>query len=253
MPRLSKNDLKYFVSLSIKKFRQKEKLFLIEGKRLIDEVMKSDFSIKKFIISDDYPETQGSFFTEIEKFGVEILFCSKNDFSRLSDTKSPQGVAAIVEIPDTIPVEKFSNKKIVALSDISDPGNLGTILRTCVWFGYDEILLDNLCVDLYNPKVVRSSMGAVFHAKISRDLNFENVLPVFSHNDYKLYTADLNGRDYRSFEKENKFIILFANEANGPDDRILSLSDEIITIPKEGKVESLNVASAAAVILSRMV
>jgi len=253
MPRLSKNELKYFASLSIKKFRQKEKLFLIEGKRLIDEVLQSDFIVKKFIISDDYPETHESFITEIEKIGVEILFCSKNDFSRLADTRSPQGVAAVVDIPDTTPVEKFSNKKIVALSDISDPGNLGTILRTCVWFGYDEILLDNLCVDLYNPKVVRSSMGAVFHANISHELDFEKVLPFFLQEDYKLYTADLDGKDYRSFNKENKFITLFANEANGPADTIISLTDEIITIPKEGKVESLNVASAAAVILSRMV
>ena len=241
---LTKNEVKKIVSLKSKKFRKKEKRFIVEGERLVEEALKSHFSCALVIATNDFADRQKSF---LKGFSGRIERVASNEFNRLTDTVNPQGILAVMEVPNE---RRFHlEQNIIALENISDPGNLGTILRTCDWFGFPEVLLSSDCADIYNPKVVRASMGAIFHLNIVQSENFSGELMSVSSQGYKIITADLDGSPIDKVDFGDKFILVFANEANGPSGQLLSLSDQRVTIPKFGQVESLNVGSAAAALL----
>ncbi|GJQ63115.1 MAG: RNA methyltransferase [Melioribacteraceae bacterium] len=252
MNRLSKNELKYFASLLTKKHRVAEGLFISEGKRLVSEVIASDLKVEKIIVTDKFYQSNEKFLEEIKLKCADIILCGENDFGRISDTRSPQGIAAVTAIPELPKPGAFNQPVIVALTGVSDPGNIGTILRTGEWFGIAEFILDEGCVEVYNPKVVRSSMGAVFHTNIALVKKLEEILLQKKDEGYKVLTADINGKSINEFKISGKNIMVFASEAHGPSEEIINISDEIISIPGKGKVESLNVASAAAIFLSRI-
>ena len=140
----------------------------------------------------------------------------------------------------------------MCLDNISDPGNVGTILRTCAWFGIKAVLLSKDCAELYNPKVLRSSMGGVFNLNIFENVDLQIEIQSLKSLNYKIYLADMNGTDYRNVNFEKKTAIIFSSEAFGPTKEIANLSDIKITIPPKGNIESLNVSAAAAIILSRI-
>lgn len=247
---LSKNEIKRFASLSLKKNRIKESLFVAEGKRLTSELLKSSINVERIIVTEDFINKFPGFLAENNHHGYPVYQAGGNDFKRFTDTVNPQGIAVVAEIPPKPDPAQFGNGFIVALNGVSDPGNLGTILRTADWFGMNEIIMDAECAEIFNPKVVRSSMGAVFNLKIAENCDFSKLLPAFKTNQYNITTADLNGTPLKEFNFGGKHILVFANEANGPDDVVLAETDSVVTIPKLGNVESLNVASAAAVIIS---
>ena len=144
------------------------------------------------------------------------------------------------------------DKLIVCLENISDPGNVGTILRSCDWFGIKSVLLSRDCADIYNPKVLRASMGAVFNLSIFNQVDLYDELNKLKERSYKLYYADMNGIDYKDVKGNEKKVITFCNEAFGPSDELKIISHTSITIPKKGNIDSLNVSAAAAVILSEL-
>ena len=141
---------------------------------------------------------------------------------------------------------------IVALENISDPGNLGTIIRNCDWFGVNNILLSKECAEIYNQKVIRASMGSLFHLSIIEENDLINSLKDLKTKNYDIVTADLDGENLYKFKRGKDIAIVFCNEANGPSKELLKISNRKITIPQKGKAESLNVASASAVILSEL-
>ena len=141
---------------------------------------------------------------------------------------------------------------IVCLENISDPGNVGTIIRNCDWFGIKDIILSNTCADVYNPKTIRSSVGSLFHANIFFSSNLINDLNILKNKGYKILSATLGGKSVFNYKTGEKTIIILGNEANGISKNILSFSDDFITIPKIGNAESLNVANASAVILGEL-
>ncbi|HEY6626916.1 MAG TPA: TrmH family RNA methyltransferase, partial [Ignavibacteriaceae bacterium] len=165
----------------------------------------------------------------------------------------PQGIAAVfVKSELEFSPELFSNDKIIVMIDnISDPGNLGTIIRTCDWFGVKNILLSENIVDYTNPKVIRSSMGSVFHVNLYEDVN-EGQLNKLRENDFEILCADTEGKNVFTYRSEKKKILILSSEANGPSIEIEKMSDKKICIPKIGNAESLNVASAAAVLLAQL-
>jgi TrmH family RNA methyltransferase len=247
---LTKNELKYYSSLNQKKFRNKENKFIVEGNKIVEEGLNSIFKCDAVLVTNQYFEENRSYLQKIsKKTRLEIL---KNpDFARLTDTVAPQGIAAVFQ--KTIHTEKsldnITSGQAVCLENISDPGNMGTIIRTCDWFGVKDILTINNCADIYNPKTVRASMGSIFHLNIFEDVSFEKLLSI-KKRGYKVLCSDLNGKNIYEYNLRGKSIITFSNEASGPSQQLIEISDDIITIPKKGKAESLNVASASAVILA---
>lgn len=250
---LTKNELKYYSSLLKKKNRQEEKKFLAEGKKIVSEGLGSNFKCEIIIVTNDFYENEKSF---IEHIGNDLRIepVTNLEFHKLKDTVNPQGIAAVFSEPKSRGnnIEHLDEEIICCLDNISDPGNLGTIMRNCDWFGVGKVLLTENCAEVYNPKVVRASMGSLFHLEC-----FNNIKPgeieKLKAKGYKILCTDLNGENLLEYERSSKSIIIFSNEANGPSAEILNISDTKLTIPSYGKAESLNVASASAVILSWLV
>ena len=249
---LSGNELKYFSSLRIKKFRDRENKFIIEGKKIVEEALQSNYKCEIVVVTKQFSENEMSFIKSIPK-NLRVETVSGSDFRKLKDTVSPQGIAAIFnKAPfDKKNIEKAKDGILICLENISDPGNLGTIIRNCDWFGFRNILLTENCADLYNPKTIRASMGSLFHLSFVGELSFTDIENL-KKNGYQIICSDLEGDDIYTFKISKKSILVFSNEAGGPSKEILNLSDKKVTIPSYGKAESLNVASASAIILSEI-
>ncbi|MHB1688146.1 MAG: TrmH family RNA methyltransferase [Ignavibacteriaceae bacterium] len=245
---ISKNDLKYYSSLLNKKFRQEENKFIVEGEKIVNEGLDSNFTCEVIFLSKSFAEENGDFVTRLKKEKQNFEIIKEKEFEKLSDTISPQGIAAIFHKPKK--KKDFEDDLVIALENISDPGNVGTIIRNCDWFGIKEIILGENCAEVYNPKTIRASMGSIFHLNINENVKIVSYLNLVKTQGYKIYCTDLNGKNLFDMELQSKSVIVFSNEANGPSGQLLNISDEIITIPKYGSAESLNVASASAVILS---
>ncbi|MFH1195142.1 MAG: RNA methyltransferase [bacterium] len=247
---LTKNEIKYYSSLLQKKFRNAENKFIVEGKKLVEEVINSAYQIERVITTNEFLDTNYEFVSSINKKHFDISTIRVKDFEKLSDTVNPQGICAVVISPEINPEIRFDSPIIIALENISDPGNLGTIIRTCDWFGLKNILLSEECAEVYNPKVLRASMGSVFRSFSRSELDFVGSLNSLKTNGYKIICADMDGENIYNFKKPSKYVIVLCNEANGPSKELLDVIDAKITIPKLGDAESLNVASAAAIIIS---
>ena len=250
---MTKNELKYYSSLLNKKVRREGNKILVEGQKLISEAINSGFECEiLFGVKESFTEDKDfSGLINRKKIKTEIL--KELELAKLSDTKTNQGLVAVFK--STRPAEQISSREklIVALENVSDPGNMGTIIRNCDWFGVKEIILSGDCAEVFNPKVIRASAGSVFHVVAKEYKNFYDELEIRKKAGYKIVCADLNGEDVYSFDLKDKIIVVFANEGNGPTPHIKQLTDIFVTIPKHGEAESLNVASASAVILSELI
>ena len=237
---LSKNQIKLITSLSQKKYRNQHQLFVAEGIKVVGELIEAGFELEKLYCTENY-----GFINSIDKEKVEII--SENELKKISSLKSPNQVLALFNIPQT---KKINEKGlIVALDDINDPGNLGTIIRLCDWFGVKQIVCSTNTVDCFNVKVVQATMGSlarvnVFYTDLEEFLN-RTTLPI--------YGAVMNGKNVYSASKEENAILVMGNEANGISETIEKLITHTITIPKYNKdavIDSLNVATATAILLN---
>lgn len=247
---ISKNQLKYYSSLLQKKYRIRERKFIVEGKRLVEEALKCNFEGEALLIRNDYKSDFLSLISNIQKKSLQIYTLSSAEFQRISDTKTPQGIALVLRMKDYSPLEKIMDELVVGLENIADPGNLGTIFRNCDWFGIKTVILSPNCSEVHNPKVLRSSMGSFFHLKVIEDKKFYDNLFKYQNRGYQILCADLRGDNIFEMSKVNKSVVIFSNEAEGPSQELKLLASRFIKIPRIGKAESLNVASASAVILS---
>lgn len=244
---LTKNQLKYTASLLQKKHRNLERKFLVEGKKLVEEALLSGWKVEQIICTNQFAEDESGF---LQTHNIQPAIIKQQDFNKISDTKTPQGITAVVNKKEpAIAVVKPGNV-IAALEDISDPGNVGTILRNADWFGIRDVMLSRGCAEVYNPKTVRSSMGSLFHLTAYDEIHFYKELELLKKKGYAILCADMDGENLYEYTFPEKCIIVLCNEANGPTAELLNLADTKITIPKFGKAESLNVANASAVILS---
>lgn len=249
---LTKNELKYYSSLLQKKIRTEEKKFLVEGEKLIHEAVDSGLKCEIIISSHLFYEKNKHAVDQFEKSAERVEIVKQIDFEKLCDTKTPQGIVGVFAFPKQSKQIDRNEKVIAAMENVSDPGNMGTILRNCDWFGIVDILISEDCAEVFSPKVIRSSAGSVFHLNIIEPESFYAELQNLKKDGYKILCADLNGEDVYKLKKNSKTILVLANEANGPSPKILELSDKIVTIPRKGKAESLNVASASAVLFSEL-
>jgi TrmH family RNA methyltransferase len=253
---LTKKELNYYSSLLKKKYRSGEKKFLAEGKKIVEEGITNPFWIKNLEIifaTNEFFEKENNWVQIIlyKKVNTSKIRIIKNsELKKLSDTLNPQGITAVFNMASAKPAA--SENELVCLENISDPGNVGTIIRNCDWFGIKEVILGEGCTDIYNPKTIRASAGSIFHLKFYNEANLIKFLLSLKSSNYMIITADLKGKNIYSFTRPEKFALIFSNEANGPSNEILGISDEIIAVPKKGNAESLNVSSASAVILSEL-
>ena len=231
---LTKNQIKLIRSLSIKKNRQKHGLFIVEGEKLVNEVLSSDWQVE-------------SIYATKEWLGENAIIISNNDLIRISSQKTPNKVVAIVKIKKNS--LDINSNTVLALDGVKDPGNLGTIIRLADWFGSEDIICSDDCVDYLNPKVVQSSMGSFTRV----NMHYTSLIDALKkYSDYKLFMTVLNGTPVKKMTNTNKKIIVLGSESKGISDEVLDLGNEKITIPKSkfSKAESLNVSVAAAIILS---
>lgn len=248
---ISKNELQYYSSLLTKKRRKTENKFIVEGKKSFLEGLNSSYKCEVVFITNKFSEENEEMVADIASSKNKIVILKQNEFEKISDTKTPQGIAAVFNKPTHIfeKVSSFNDKLIIMLDNISDPGNLGTIIRNCDWFGIKNILLSDNIVDYTNPKVIRSSMGSVFHLNLFEEVGTKSLLKLKSLG-YEILCADLEGENIFSRQRNKKTILILSSESHGPSKEFLEISNKKICIPKIGNAESLNVASASAVLLA---
>ena len=219
-----------------KKYRTEFGYFLVEGEHLILELEKAAAINPVFKHCELFvTESFNDFPSQFKKNHV-----SEKQMAQLSDTKTPQGIIAVAPLPTNTSAQS-SNEKVIYLYEVQDPGNLGTILRSLAWFGNFRCLLSPGSVDPYNPKVVRSSMGAIFHVPIELDVPVESLAERFK----SIATLDMNGKALSDKSFQNFDCYLFGNEARGvPREALQSMNAQAFTVAGCGAIESLNLASA---------
>ena len=236
--------------LKEKKYRDLENAYIVEGIKMVKEAILEKASIKQIIICDDCEKTDSipkELMYEIAKY--DCLYVTSKIFKYISEVQTPQGVLAVVEKNNRDEDINYNEDIIVALDDIQDPGNLGTILRTVDSVGLTQILVSKGTADCYNPKVVRSSMGAIYRVKVIECEDLLETLKEVKRNKFKILVSSLKESNSIYNVKYNKKVLVIGNEANGVEERIMNIADEKIKIPMLGKTESLNAAVATGIIL----
>jgi TrmH family RNA methyltransferase len=235
---ISKNQVKVITSLSQKKYRQKHQLFIAEGKKVVDEFINSLFEIETLFATDD-------FITTISE--DEIVRIAEKDLQKISNLKSSNQVLGLFRIPEEKKLN--SNGFTIVLDAVNDPGNLGTIIRLCDWFGVTQLICSKDTVDCYNQKVVQASMGSLTRISIK----YIDIAQYLEETKLPTYIADMDGENVYKTELPKEAILIMGNEANGVSDEIKNLIKNKISIPRFGEIqetESLNVATATAILLS---
>lgn len=231
---LSKNQIKLITSLKQKKYRLQHGFFVVEGFKTIKEFLQSHF------------ELHALYSTETFDAEIEILI-SEKDLKRISFLTSPNKALAVFKIPLSKPVD--NNRLIVALDDLRDPGNLGTIIRLCDWFGVKDLVCSEGTVDCFNPKVVQASMGSITRVNVS----YVNLVDFLKDQETSIFGAYMEGENVYKKPLPNKGILVMGNEANGISENIEVFINDKVSIPRFGDLqatESLNVAAATAILLS---
>jgi len=241
---LSSNDIKYIRSLQQKKNREEEKKFICEGEKMISELFRSGWKIELICATEEWLEEN-----EVPgKIHVEDI--NEGVLGRISGLSSPNKVLAIVHQPKLIFSPESENKFLI-LDNINDPGNLGSIIRTADWFGIKTILCSEETVELFNPKVVQSTMGSLFRVKcIYGDL--KDGISELKKNGVTIYGACMEGKNIFENKFSEKSAVVLGSEAHGISNKVLRLLDDKITIPKSGEAESLNVSVAAGIFCGEM-
>ncbi len=247
---ITKNEFKQYISLKQKNARVETGLFIAEGRNVVKEGILHNAVSEIIFITKDFLDVNSEFRQILKGRKTEIL--DDRDFERIADTDNPQGIVGIFQNKSLL-TERITINRTIALYEINDPRNMGTIIRTADWFGIDEILISQGSVDVFNPKVIRSTMGSIFHVRIIITEDIKGALFELRSTGYKIAVADMGGTSYRSVRGLEKVAAVFSNEARGPSDSITALADIVATIPGNGSAESLNVACAASVIMSEMV
>ena len=231
---------KYIKSLKQKKIRDADGVFTVEGKKSVDDAYASGSKIRLVAMSESFSETA--------HYNAETVIVRDDLFSGLCDTKTPQGIIAVIEKKDTAFLPD-TEKLYIYCDNVADPGNLGTIIRTADAAGFGGVLLSPGCADAYSPKTVRSSMGSFFNIEIITDFDYDSLFSLKEKGFNLVCGALLNdSAEYTKTDFTKPTVIIVGNEANGVSDDILKKSEHII-IPIYGKAESLNVGVAAAIMM----
>ena len=242
--------VKNIKKLKEKKYRDLENAYIIEGIKLVKEAIYENAKIRQIIMCENYAdnkEIDKETLYEISKYN--LIYVTEKVFNTITDVKTPQGIIAIVEKNNSTCEINYSEEIIIALDDVQDPGNLGTIIRTADSANLKQIILSKNSADPYNPKVVRSTMGGIFRVNIIEADNLEETLKQTQKNGFKVMVTVLDTQKSIFDANYNKKVIVIGNEANGISKSIQNIADEKVKIPMLGKTESLNASVAAGVMI----
>ena len=230
-------------SLHLKKYRSLNNQFIVEGSRSVSSAIDAKAIIDSVFYTLDFSKKNPTLLEKVNRIPSKIV--SSKEIRKLSPSANPSGILATCKIPKFEPFNK--NKNIIFLDNVSDPGNLGTILRTALWFGIDQIGYSSKSIDPYNPKVVRSAMGAHFSISWLGELSLDDI------KGYKILGADHRGKSIHTINIDNqRWALIMGSEARGISKSAHSCIDELIGIPKVGEGESLNVGVSMGILLHEL-
>tara|TARA_R110001583_G_scaffold44872_11_gene142064 strand:- start:163 stop:891 length:729 start_codon:yes stop_codon:yes gene_type:complete len=236
---VGKSQIKFIKSLQQKKYRIQHGMFVVEGIKTVRELLDSNFEAHEVYAIDNN-------LVSAEQVNVELV--SEADLKRISNLKNPNKVLGVFKFPMVKPIEEQG--WILALDDVRDPGNLGTIIRLCDWFGVRQLVCSENTVDCFNPKVLQATMGSITRVNIV----YTDLLQFIKSSELPVYGTFMNGENVHVTKMPEKGILVMGNEANGISKEIGDLVNHKITIPQFGgqKTESLNVATATAIFLNEI-
>lgn len=243
---LGKSQVKYIQSLGQKKFRDEEGLFIAEGPKIVDELLLSAHDQIKHLYA--LPDWIAAHKAALKDLNVVEL--GEKELERISQLTTPNNVLAVVKKFETPLTLESKGKVSLVLDAIQDPGNLGTIIRIADWFGIEQIVCSPDCADIYNTKVVQSTMGSIARVKV---LYTDLVKWVSNQKDIRIYATALEGRDVTAMNKIKEGVIIIGNESKGICPSLLELANVKIHIPQRGKAESLNAAVATGIVVSHLI
>jgi TrmH family RNA methyltransferase len=235
---VSKNQIKLITGLHQKKFRHAGGLFIAEGLKVIRELIAAGLRMEHLFVTETLS-------AEFDAAGKELV--TEAELKKISALTTPSGCLAVFAMPEPKPVAETG--LIIALDDIRDPGNLGTIIRLCDWFGITELVCSGETADIYNPKVVQATMGSIARVNVT----YTNLSDFLAGTKLPIFGTFMDGKNIYGETLPRSGVIVFGNEANGISAAVEKLAANRIAIPRFGdlqKTESLNVATAAAIILS---
>ena len=258
---LTTADVKRLSKLKERNGREEQSRFLIEGKRAVMEALANHASIEVIIVSVAIDSAKFSdVYSSAEKQGVAVEEVPAAKFAKLSSTETSQGIVAIastlsITLEDVLREVRSKRSALVLLLDrISDPGNLGTILRSASWFGVDAVLTAEGTVDIYNSKVIRSAMAAIAGINVVPGIKTAETISLLRSAGFSIVASSQSGKkNYAEYIFPGKSCIVFGSEATGIQDKILDVCDESVMIPRIGQMESLNVGVAASIIMAELV
>jgi len=235
---ITKNQIKYIRGLSLKKNRMKEQCFIVEGEKSLSELLDSSFeTVELFALKDWINEHK-----EVSKKAQEV---NSKELERISNLTSPNRVLAVVKMKKQ-EVIRHKLGVILVLDDINDPGNLGTIIRMCDWFGVKQIVCSENTVDIYNPKVVQATMGSLFRVNVL----YVNLVKYLSKVNAPIYGSYMKGENIKNTNSERNSHLVMGNEANGISQEVSKFITDRVAIKNiGGTTESLNVAVATSILL----
>ena len=242
--------VKNIKKLKDKKYRDEAGLYIIEGVKMIEEAIVANAKIDKIVVCEECLKTgdiEQKLLYEIAKY--DCIYVNAKVFNFLTDVVAPQGILAVLEKPSKTEKIQYDQDIILALDGIQDPGNLGTILRTADSVNLKQIIVTKTTADSYNPKVVRSTMGAIFRVNVIESEDLLQTLKNLKKHKYKIMATSLETNNSIYDVEYNKKVIVIGNEANGVSKNVLEYADEKIKIPMLGKTESLNASVATSIIL----
>ena len=242
METISIQKIKWIKSLHLKKNREKENFFLVEGEKIVNELIQNFPELIRLIVcKSSFTEKS----VELKAISQERIFqANTEEMERISTLNTASTVLAVVEKFQVKEID--ASKSLLLIDGIQDPGNLGTIIRTADWFGIDQILCSPTTVDLYNSKALQATMGSFLRVNV----HYEDLKPFLIENQEKVYAALMDGIPYQQIPKENVKMILLGNEGKGISPELLPLLKNPLTIPGKGQAESLNVGIACGILLS---
>ena len=248
---ISKNKSKFILALQIKKIRDEERLFVIEGDKLVKEFLNAKIPIVTLVARSEF---LSSLPVDLTTSVNEIFEVSFDELKQISTLKTPHNALAVVPIvKHELICSAIINGLCVALDFVQDPGNLGTIIRAAAWFGIKNIVCSTDCVDLYNPKVIQASMGAILHVNVYYS-DLKNLLILANEKKIPVFGTMLEGNSIYNHKLDNRGIILLGNESKGISAELIPHITEKIMIPKfsigKESIDSLNVGMAASIVFS---
>lgn len=237
-----------------KKIRLERRQFLVEGLRSVEELLLSDWDITMVVVTKEFLQTHHATFESlVASRNIPVHYVSSKAFATISDTEHAQGILAVAQQKrySMEVLEQMSSGFVVAVDGVAEPGNLGVIIRTADWFGIDAVVVSKQSVELFNPKVVRSTVGSLFHLPIIVDEDMDSAVVSLKRKGFRIYaTVVEGGEDITQIRWGNKRVCVVGSEAHGVSESIRDEADTLVKIPRFGKAESLNVSVACGVILA---